>query len=189
MRKYNCELFTPKNSNIINSTKEIENREELVLNSFTKVQVISTPGHMDVHISLILIEDEISKSIFTGDSVFFAGIGNCKDGSVESAYETITKIYSSLSDDLIIYCGHNYAKINLKFSQYVDPNNKFRDELLSKIENGEKINTTLGDERKINPFFRINNEQIKRRVEVLVGREIENEKELFFKLRKLRDDW
>lgn len=189
LQKYNCKLYTPKNSNIVNSTKEVEDGEELILDSFTKIQVISTPGHMNVHISLILIEDGIPKSMFTGDSIFVAGIGNCRNGSVESAYETITKTYSELNDDLVIYCGHNYAQNNLKFSRYVEPNNNFRDEILNKIENGDELLTTLGDERKINPFFRLDNEQIKNRVEELVGREIENDRELFFELRKLRDSW
>ena len=67
---------------------------------------ILTPGHTQDGICIIVN----NKAILTGDTLF---IGNCGrtdllDGDINNMFESLQRI-KKLSDDLIIYPGHNYG--------------------------------------------------------------------------------
>ncbi|MFP4402463.1 MAG: hydroxyacylglutathione hydrolase C-terminal domain-containing protein [Candidatus Nanoarchaeia archaeon] len=189
LHKYNCELIVPQNSEISHSTREVADGEVIELDKNTQLRAISTPGHMRVHFSYLIIESGKEVGALCGDSVFNCGIGNCRDGSVDMAYNTIIQVYSEFSDSLILYVGHDYFQTNLKFAQYTEPKNEFRDNVMSEIQRRGYKNMRIGDERKMNPFFRLHSQELKNRVEEIMGYEMNSEKNLFVALRTLRDSW
>ena len=60
------------------------------------------------------------KAVFSGDTLFNAGVGNCRNGgNVHDLYQTVVNIYDELDDEVIVYPGHDYLLNNLKFSKSV----------------------------------------------------------------------
>jgi len=72
----------------------------------SKLTVLHTPGHSKD--SMCLIGDG---NFFSGDTLF---VGNCgridlPGGSAKELYHSLFDVLYSLTDDLILYCGHNYG--------------------------------------------------------------------------------
>lgn len=154
------------------------------------VMVLDTPGHTLAHLCFVLIENEVPKAIFTGDTLFNAGIGNCKlGGDINIYYETMRAKFETLDDDLIVYPGHEYLENNLNFSLSVEPNNEKSQELLHQCQKidwlKENFQTTMKVEREINPFLRLENKQIRNSISL----ENSQNKDVFVRLRELRDSW
>lgn len=139
-----------------------------------KIKLLYTPGHTDDHICLLIFDTKGKmSSIIAMDTLFNAGVGNCKGGgNVEVLYETIMTLKTLLNDDVVLYPGHDYIENNLAFTLHHSPKNQDAKNLLTKIKNKEWIEeTTIGLEKKISLFFLAQN------------------KEEFIKLRSLRDNW
>ena len=69
------------------------------------IKVISTPGHTPGSISFLWRD-----RVFTGDSLLVDGCGRTdfQGGSAESQYESVTQRLFTLSDDTVVYPGHDY---------------------------------------------------------------------------------
>jgi len=134
-----------------------------------QLDTIETPGHTLDHKAFLLN----SKFLFSGDSLFNAGVGNCKGGGdVGKLYDSTEKL-KLLSDDVIILPGHDYIMKNLEFALMVDPQNvAVKEELLRiKDESVEKRRpATLGQEKLVNPFLK-------------------SDRSTFYKLRSMRDNF
>ena len=123
--------------------------------------------------------------VISGDTVFTAGVGNCKNGGdVGELFETIKNIFVPLEDHIKIYTSHDNFMTNLKFAKSIEKENpaikEFQD-ILSSLPEGEFYISTIGEEKKYNPFFRVFES----------GRfssEAEQRSE-FKRIRKLRDSW
>lgn len=187
-KKYNHTIYAPKNSQIQNSI-EIKENEILRLGDSLSLQAISTPGHMFIHFSYVLFHNSTPLGIFSGDSLFVAGIGNCRGGSVELAYKTIMKVYSNLPKKVNIYSGHDYAQTNIEFARYVGIKNSKLDEIENKCKSNILVFTTLEEEFIINPFFNLQNNNIIKRIEEETKRNVKEEFDVFTILRLLRDKW
>ena len=70
-------------------------------------EVIETPGHTPIHISLFGHSDE--PHLLCGDTVFNAGVGHCHTGDPNVLYATFRDKISKLPDATRIYPGHNYS--------------------------------------------------------------------------------
>jgi len=101
--------------------KILEEAQEISLGQIT-LEVIHLPGHTPGGIALLLRKPQ-NKILFTGDSLFYHGIGRTDfPGSDEKLLlRSIKEKLFKLSDDIIIYPGHGPA-------------------------------STLGEEKKNNPF-------------------------------------
>jgi hydroxyacylglutathione hydrolase len=167
---------------------KLSDLEEFNLSEGEKIKAHYTPGHLDPHYCFELMNDQESFGVITGDVLFNAGIGNARQGDVNVLYETISKRIMNLSDNLIVYPSHDYIITNLKFSQTVEKENDERDRLLLDLEDKFKdseyisVDHTLADEKKINPFLRLKEIQNKHFPNL-------SEKEVFIKIRSLRDKW
>lgn len=73
-------------------------------------------------------------------------------------WESLLKL-RRLPDDTLVYCGHEYTLSNARFSVTVDPKNVALKTRLAEIEKARAANkptvpSTLGEEKKTNPFLR-----------------------------------
>lgn len=166
----------------------LNHEQELALSSSESIQCLFTPGHTPEHCCFLVKNNNIPFALIAGDTLFNAGVGNCKlGGDVNVLYTTTKYLYETLSDDIIIYPSHDYFISNLHFSKTVDNDNSLRDEYLEKRSkmdlDKEFITTTFGIEKKINPFLRVFDSAFKERYLEYT------EKELFIKFRSLRDVW
>ena len=87
-----------------------------------ELECLDTPGHTFCHICLRSHTDQ--PALFSGDTLFNAGAGNCHNGGDPGAmYETFAQQLESLPDNTQLYPGHDYIENNLKFTLSREPDN------------------------------------------------------------------
>ncbi|PJZ26191.1 hydroxyacylglutathione hydrolase [Leptospira hartskeerlii] len=162
------------------------------------LQVIYTPGHTFAHVCLLQIENGSIYAVFTGDTIFNSGVGNCtRGGDPKTLYETVLKEFQNLPGNVRLYPGHDYLKNNLKFSLAIDPSNEAAAKALSKAESlkedQEFWTTNFSEERTFNPFFLVFDP--KENLVSGIRNKTQNQslvsdpQTLFIALRSLRDKW
>jgi sulfur dioxygenase len=69
------------------------------------ITVLETPGHTDDGLSYLLGEH-----VFTGDTLLVRGCGRTdfQNGDPGTLYDSITRVLFALSDDTIVWPGHDY---------------------------------------------------------------------------------
>lgn len=82
-------------------------------------------------------------------------------------YAALIDKISNLPDDTKVYCGHEHSIKNLKFAIHVEPQN---DNIANKMmwcqnkrslaEPEPTVPSTIGEEKLINPFMRVNVEKV-----------------------------
>jgi len=156
-----------------------------------RLRVLHTPGHTQAHVCLL---SEIGEpSLFCGDTLFNASAGNCLyGGDINDLYQTFVDQIALLPEETRIYPGHDYIVNNLNFSLSREPGNTTSRALLAEAEKqspSDRMVTTLAIEKKINPFFRLDNPEILDVLKSEVNDQKIDPKSIFVSLRKLRDHW
>ena len=160
-----------------------------------RLSVMDTPGHTFCHSCFYCHgDDTVPPALFSGDTVFNAGVGNCHGGDAEVMYETFAQQIFVLPDSTRIYPGHDYIENNLRFTLAREPDNVAAQSLLSAMEQWQNEPHFIADialERKVNTFFRLGNTVLINhlRKEHPAFPEKPDEKTVFLKLRELRDFW
>ena len=158
-----------------------------------ELECLDTPGHTMSHICLLSRTDQ--PSLFSGDTMFNAGAGNCHSGGhPEKLYHTFASQLSKLPDETLIYPGHDYIANNLEFTLDREPDNEQAKKLLDEIgdqDPDKALVTTLAQEKEVNTFFRLHSPLV-----IAALREVfpdipddPDPKTVFLKLRQLRNDW
>jgi len=158
-----------------------------------ELECLDTPGHTLAHICLFAHGD--APALFSGDTLFNAGAGNCHStGRPELLYDTFATQLARLPDATQLYAGHEYLARNLEFTLDREPGNEDAARLLGELEGiaaAEMPVTTLGEEKAINTFFRLQNPRIIARLKEQfpdLG-DTPDAKAVFLKLRELRNSW
>ena len=147
---------------------------------------IFIPGHTKGHIAIYF---EKEKVIFTGDTLFSLGCGRIFEGTYEQMFNSLIKL-KNLPIDTQIYCGHEYTYKNLEFCLKFNSNNKFLKEKKEVVELNLKnkkpnIPSTIGDEIRTNIFFKYDDPEVKKAINL----ENSSDLEIFTKLRDLKDNF
>ncbi|MDH5751403.1 MAG: hydroxyacylglutathione hydrolase [Deltaproteobacteria bacterium] len=126
-----------------------------------ELKVLHNPGHTSGAISY-----QGEGVVFTGDTMFSGGCGRVFEGTPEMMYHSLVDVLGVLDDDTLIYFGHEYTANNLRFALTVDPENKDVQSRLEEVAGDLKAGrittpSTMGLERKINPFLRVNEPAIR----------------------------
>ena len=154
---------------------------------------LDTPGHTMTHVCLLSQTDE--PGLFSGDTLFNAGAGNCHGGGhpVE-LYHTFAGQLARLGDETLVYPGHDYITNNLKFTLDREPDNTRAKALLDEVQDQDPdraLVSTLGLEKEINAFFRLHEPTVIARLKDAFP-DLSDDPDpqmLFVKLRELRDNW
>ncbi|MDH3589633.1 MAG: hydroxyacylglutathione hydrolase family protein [Gammaproteobacteria bacterium] len=158
-----------------------------------ELEVLDTPGHTMSHICLLSHTDQ--PGLFCGDTLFNAGAGNCHNGGhPEELYTTFTGQLAVLSDETLVYPGHDYIANNLAFTMDREPGNAAASRVALQTAEQDPANalvTTLGLEKEINVFFRLQNPEVIERLRLAFPKmkQPPDAREIFLKLRELRNDW
>jgi hydroxyacylglutathione hydrolase len=157
------------------------------------LECLDTPGHTMSHICLLSRTDR--PALFSGDTLFNAGAGNCHNGGhPNDLYDTFQNQLDKLDDDTRIYPGHDYLVNNLQFTLDREPDNAAARKLLAATENqdpDDALVTTLSQEREVNTFFRLDSPSVISRLQEQfpeIGSEPDS-RTVFLKLRELRNSW
>lgn len=158
-----------------------------------ELECLDTPGHTMCHVCLRAHGDR--PALFSGDTLFNAGAGNCHNGgNPEALYETFAEQLAKLPDDTQVFPGHDYIENNLRFTLAREPGNADAEALLPKVTGHDPAAahvTTLGEEKRINTFLRLRSPAV-----IAALREAfpdlpeqPDPKTVFVKLRELRNRW
>jgi len=157
------------------------------------LECLDTPGHTMSHVCLLSHTDQ--PALFSGDTLFNAGAGNCHNGGhPEELYETFDTQLSKLRDDTLVYPGHDYLVNNLQFTLDREPDNDVARQMLRDYENqdpADALVTTLAQEREMNTFFRLDSSSVIARLREdfpEIGDD-PDPRTVFLKLRELRNSW
>jgi hydroxyacylglutathione hydrolase len=158
-----------------------------------ELECLDTPGHTMSHICLLSHTDQAG--LFSGDTLFNAGAGNCHNGGhPDELFDTFEKQLKGLGDDTRIFPGHDYLLNNLAFTLDREPDNAVAAQMMRDYEHQDPeqaLITTLGQEKEINTFFRLQQPSV-------VSKLVEDYPEtgdnpdaraVFLKLRELRNRW
>ncbi len=154
---------------------------------------LDTPGHTMCHVCLLSQTD--NPSLFSGDTLFNAGAGNCHHGGhPEELYQTFVQQLAQLDDKTNVYPGHDYITNNLEFTLDREPDNAQAKALLAKTREQDPASalvSTLALEKEINAFFRLHSPTVIARLRESFSDLPENPdpKTVFIKLRELRNSW
>jgi len=158
-----------------------------------ELEVLDTPGHTMCHVCLCAHGER--KALFSGDTLFNAGAGNCHNGGhPEALYDTFARQLARLPEDTQVYPGHDYIENNLRFTLDRERDNADAKALLEQVSGQDPDRpfvSTLGVEGRINTFFRLTSES------VIAGLrqafpdlpERPDPRTVFLKLRELRNKW
>ena len=158
-----------------------------------ELECLDTPGHTMCHICLRSHGDQ--PTLFSGDTLFNAGAGNCHNGGDPNAmYSTFATQLSRLPPSTRLYPGHDYIENNLKFTLAREPDNSAAQALLQKVAGGDAATSpvlTLADEYQVNTFFRLSSPTViaKLRENFPDLPDEPDAKTVFIKLRELRNSW
>ena len=158
-----------------------------------ELECMDTPGHTMSHICLFAHASQ--PALFSGDTLFNAGAGNCHQGGDPNAlYETFASKLARLPDATRIYAGHDYLLNNLGFTLDRESGNETARGLRARLEGCAPLElpvTTLAEEKHFNTFLRLQNPQIiaglKERFPELP--DAPSPREVFVHLRQLRNKW
>jgi hydroxyacylglutathione hydrolase len=158
-----------------------------------ELECLDTPGHTMSHICVLSHTDQ--PALFSGDTLFNAGAGNCHNGGhPQELYTTFAEQLEGLDDETLIYPGHDYLANNLRFTLDREPDNSVAEAMLAQYANQDPANalvTTLATEREVNTFFRLQSPSVIARLQETNPEIGDNPdpRTVFLKLRELRNRW
>jgi hydroxyacylglutathione hydrolase len=158
-----------------------------------ELECLDTPGHTMAHICLLGHGDE--PALFSGDTLFNAGAGNCHGGGhPEALYHTFVTQLARLPENTRVYPGHEYLARNLEFTLDREPGNADAKQLLERVRNdapAAAVVTRLAEEKRVNTFFRLQSPGIIARLrEAFPDLDAQPDaRTVFVKLRELRNRW
>ena len=153
IKKYpQVRIYSP--SNLFSLPITTISQGDKIKTSINEFEIISTPGHTLDHVILC---DHKNNFLFVGDVLFRLGCGRIFEGTLEQMQSSLQKILT-FSDDMTVYCGHEYTINNLKFLENIFDKNKILEQIKKKIfedinSNSKSIPFNLGEEKRCNPFL------------------------------------
>lgn len=158
-----------------------------------ELECLDTPGHTMSHICLLAHGDEAA--LFSGDTLFNAGAGNCHNGGhPDELYTTFATQLERLPENTRLFPGHDYLANNLRFTLDREPDNEQAGRLLERYGEQDPAAahvSTLAEEREVNTFFRLQSPTVIARLREAFPDlpEEPTPREVFLKLRELRNRW
>lgn len=158
-----------------------------------ELECLDTPGHTMCHVCLCAHGER--PALFSGDTLFNAGAGNCHNGgNVEALYTTFVDQLARLPGNTRVYPGHDYLENNLKFTLAREPDNAAAEAFLGEVSGEDPALapvTTLAQEKTFNTFFRLASPSVIAALREAFPElpEAPDAKTVFTKLRELRNRW
>lgn len=137
-RETGARILGPRADGIAFVDEDLVPGERKILGAAARV--FEAPGHTRHHVAILF-----DGHLFAGDILFVMGCGRLFEGPPGPFYEAIRREILPLSDDTLLYPGHDYAAKNLPFARSIDP---------TISEETPAPPVRLGEEKRRNPFLR-----------------------------------
>jgi hydroxyacylglutathione hydrolase len=149
-------------------------------------EVLDVPGHTAGHVAYFG-----HGAVFCGDALFSVGCGRLFEGTAEQMLASLDAL-AALPEDTRVFCAHEYTLANLRFALTVDPDNA---DLRAWQEAAEALRdrdlptvpTTIGLERKVNPFLRSRSPAVKHAAEAHAHAVLGSPLAVFAEIRRWKD--
>ena len=147
-------------------------------------RVMEVPGHTLGHIAF-----QHDRLLLCGDTLFSAGCGRLFEGTPEQMQHSLAR-FAALPDDTRVYCTHEYTASNLAFALAVEPDNVEVQAYAAEVRalrarNQPTLPSSIGLEKRINPFLR----SAEPSVRSAVARQAGAEAPTFAALRRWKDSF
>jgi hydroxyacylglutathione hydrolase len=155
-----------------------------------ELAVLDVPGHTAGHVAFAGTVAGVSVA-FVGDTLFAGGCGRLFEGTPAEMAASLERL-AALPPATRVYCAHEYTLANLRFAAAVEPGNADVLETLESVRvlRGRDVitlPTTLGRERRINPFLRCEVPAVHAAAEAHAGSPLPGPAEVFAVLRAWKD--
>lgn len=184
-KTYGCDIIGPAQEadKIADLDRHVEHGDTFELSGH-RIEVIGTPGHTLGQIAYYFVDQNI---VFAADALFALGCGRIFEGTPEMMFTAMNRL-SALPDDTKVYAGHEYTLANARFAVTVDPDNAellqcAKDIEMLRDEGQPTLPTTLGLEKRTNPFLRASDGGIRK----TLGMESATDLEVFTEIRARKD--
>ncbi len=187
LRRYPIPVFGPARENIASVTQPVEDGDNIQIKDMDiSFQVLAIPGHTRGHVAYYG-----HGRLFCGDTLFSAGCGRLFEGTAAEMHTSLSRL-AALPPDTAVYCGHEYTQANLRFALTVEPENTdtlaYRDRVVAlRLTRTPTLPTTIGLERRINPFLRADEPTVRAAVEEHAQQDLSTELDVFAALRRWKD--
>lgn len=151
-----------------------------------RARVLEIPAHTRSHIAFVFDD---THAVFTGDTLFSMGCGRLFEGTPQMMWDSLSKLMT-LDDKTRVYCGHEYTLNNGRFALTLEPGNadlqaRMKDVEALRAKNAPTIPSTIGLEKKTNPFLRPDSAEIRK----TLGMTTANNVEVFGEMRRRKDSF
>lgn len=156
-------------------------------------EVMHVPGHTAGHVTYYSDDAGGRPLVFCGDTLFSAGCGRIFEGTPAQMLQSLQRL-SALPDETRVCCAHEYTLSNLRFAQAVDPANPALATYTTECQalrrgNQPTLPSTIGLEKRINPFLRCQDPAVVRAALTHVPASADDELAVFTTLRQWKNDF
>jgi hydroxyacylglutathione hydrolase len=149
-------------------------------------RILEIPAHTRGHIAFAFESDS---AVFTGDTLFAMGCGRLFEGTPDMMWSSLSKLMR-LADDTRVYCGHEYTLSNGRFALTLEPGNadlraRMKEVEASRAKGAPTIPSTIGLEKRTNPFLRPNSSEIRKTLSL----EGSSDVDVFGEMRRRKDNF
>lgn len=159
-------VFGPRNEGIEGITIAVGQGDAVFIPELQlDLSVLNVPGHTLGHIAYHASKQQW---LFCGDTLFAGGCGRLFEGTPAQMSESLARL-AALPDETQVYCAHEYTLSNLRFAREMEPGNTKLTARIAKEEAKRSkglptIPSTIGEEKETNPFLRVRETAIMKRL-------------------------
>lgn len=152
--RFSCPVYGPAKEFIPGMTHACAEGSRVALPELgLALAVFDITGHTSGHIAYYG-----DNRLFCGDTLFGCGCGRVFEGTMAEMFASLEKL-AQLPDATQVYCAHEYTLFNISFALEVEPGNadlaaRQAHALKLRKDNLPTLPSTMGLERKTNPFLR-----------------------------------
>ncbi|GED22538.1 hydroxyacylglutathione hydrolase [Halomonas halmophila] len=163
IKRYSPRVIGPHNPAISGIEERVGDGDEVRVMG-RLFEVLEVPGHTLDHIAFFTAG--IPPLLFCGDVLFSGGCGRLFEGSAEQMHHSLTRL-APLPEDALVFAAHEYTLANLEFAKAADPDNRDIREAEQECLRARELErptlpSTMGRERRINPFLRCGDPAIRK---------------------------
>ncbi|XOZ34236.1 hydroxyacylglutathione hydrolase [Halomonadaceae bacterium KBTZ08] len=154
--------------------------------------ILAVPGHTLDHIAFNSDSPHLPQPVtFCGDALFACGCGRIFEGEPAQMRASLAKL-REWPDNTLVCCGHEYTRANVAFTRAVTPEDGALETYQRQVEqlrdSGQPtVPTTLGHERRFNPFLRWDDPDVKSAAERKAGEQGLSADRVFGVIRQWKD--
>lgn len=195
LSEYDIPVYGPAHESIEWITHPVQEGDVVCPNKLPiKFSVLDIPGHTRGHIAFFQDREGAEPPhLFCGDTLFASGCGRLFEGTPQQMLASLDKL-AALPDATYVHCAHEYTLANLCFALACEPDNLElqawqREAQALRERNQPTLPTTIGHEKRVNPFLRASDVALQQRLAQLLSVPVNDRLTAFTEMRKWKDKY